>query len=221
MQERTMREERITEGKTAEKGISLVILAAGNSQRFHGNKLLYPFQGRPMYEYLAEQISLLPADTFSETIVVTQYEEIRRNMEARGFRVVENREPELGISHSIHLGVRCLQQMWAEQESGRTEESREGRAVCFAVSDQPYLKHTTISHLIEKWKNSGKGIGCLSHQGELGNPAVFSGKYLEELLALTGDVGGKRVIRRHLDDLYLLEVEDGMELVDIDVRTFS
>ena len=65
---------------------------------------------------------------------------------------------------------------------------------------------------------SGKGIGCLSCQGELGNPAVFSNRYREELLALEGDVGGRRIIRRHPDDLFLCEVEDGRELVDVDVK---
>jgi len=54
--------------------------------------------------------------------------------------------------------------------------------------------------------------------GALGNPAIFSKNYLKELLKLEGDVGGKRVIRRHIEDLYLHEVVDGLELVDIDVR---
>ena len=54
--------------------------------------------------------------------------------------------------------------------------------------------------------------------GEFGNPAIFSEMYREELMTLEGDVGGKRVLRRHIDDLYLHEVDDGLELVDIDVR---
>lgn len=190
---------------------ALVILAAGNSRRFQGNKLLHSLDGKPMYEYLAEQVGLLPAGTFSEKIVVTQYEEIRQNMESRGFTVIENKEPDLGISHSIHLAVEYLKKMWAAEENAMS------RAICFAVCDQPFLKSETILRLVDGFKKSKKGIGCLCHQGDLGNPAIFSEEYLEELLALRGDVGGKRVVRRHPEDLFLLEVEDGMELQDIDI----
>ena len=36
--------------------ISLVLLAAGNSQRFEGNKLLSLIDGKPMYLYIADEI---------------------------------------------------------------------------------------------------------------------------------------------------------------------
>lgn len=184
--------------------LALVLLAAGDSRRFHGNKLLHPFQGMRMYQHIIRQINQLPDDMFAKKIVVTQYPEIMEDLRNQGFHVVENHESTLGISHSIHL---ALQEV-ADQEL----------AVCFAVCDQPYLRHETMEMLVRGWKQSGQGIGCLSHQGELGNPAVFSVDYRQELLALEGDVGGRRVIRRHLDDLFLCEVEDGKELVDVDIR---
>lgn len=184
--------------------LALVLLAAGDSRRFHGNKLLHPFQGMRMYQHIIRQINQLPDDMFAKKIVVTQYPEIMEDLRNQGFHVVENHESTLGISHSIHL---ALQEV-ADQEL----------AVCFAVCDQPYLRHETMEMLVRGWKQSGRGIGCLSHQGELGNPAVFSVDYRQELLALEGDVGGRRVIRRHLDDLFLCEVEDGKELVDVDIR---
>lgn len=181
----------------------LILLAAGDSRRFEGNKLLHSFHGKPMYQHVAKEIETLPGGMFSERIVVTQYKEIMEWLGAKGYLVVENHESELGISHSVELAV---------QTAGA------GCAFCFAVCDQPYLRAESIEGLVRGWRGSGKGIGCLCHQGELGNPAIFSGAYREELLALHGDVGGRRVIRRHLEDLYLWEVTDGKELVDIDVR---
>lgn len=183
--------------------VVLVLLAAGDSRRFHGNKLLHLLHERPMYQYLAEEIETLPEDVFADRIVVTQYKEIMDNMAARGYRVVENHNSELGISHSVGLGVRA-----AGCEC----------ACCFAVCDQPYLKAVTIERLVSGWRKSGKGIGCLCHLGELGNPAVFSAEYRDELLALHGDAGGRKVIWRHLNDLFLYEVPNGIELVDIDTK---
>lgn len=72
--------------------------------------------------------------------------------------------------------------------------------------------------LIRQWKASGKGLGALAYHGEIGNPVVFAEKYRKELMGLTGDKGGKRVVKRHMDDLYLMEVEDAEELRDLDTK---
>lgn len=187
--------------------LALILLAAGDSRRFNGNKLLHEFYGKPMHRYMIEAVDKLPEALFDRKLVVTQYQEIMDFLKDRGYEIVVNRESSLGISHSIHLALKAL-------ENEETD-------FCFAVCDQPYLKAATIKDLVKGWRDSGKGIGCLCNMGELGNPAIFSGPYREELLALEGDVGGKRVIRKHIEDLYLHEVLDGLELVDIDVRKNS
>lgn len=184
--------------------LALILLAAGDSRRFNGNKLLHEFYGKPMYRYISEEIEKLPEAFFDRKLVVTQYQEIMDFMNGLGYEVVVNQESRLGISHSIHLALKALRQ--------------EETDFFFAVCDQPYLMAATIRNLMQGWKDSQKGIGCLCNMGELGNPAVFSGRYREELLRLKGDVGGKRIIRQHIDDLYLHEVIDGLELVDIDVQ---
>lgn len=184
--------------------LTLILLAAGDSRRFQGNKLLYLLDGKPMYQYLMDQIACLPPDLFAEKIIVTQYEPMMEAFGDAGYQVVENRESALGISRSIYLGMQAV--------------CRKDRAVCFAVCDQPYLKAETIESLAKGFDDSGRGLGCLSYQGELGNPVIFASKYWEELLALEGDRGGKHVLRRHMDDLFLYEVSDGNELRDVDVR---
>ena len=64
----------------------------------------------------------------------------------------------------------------------------------------------------------GKGIACVEHSGKTGNPCIFSRKYFGELMELEGDVGGKRVIRKHREDTAVLEVLDERELTDVDVK---
>ena len=41
---------------------------------------------------------------------------------------------------------------------------------------------------------------------------------MPELLKLEGDKGGKRVLNRHLEDVFAFEVEEEKELMDIDRR---
>lgn len=184
--------------------IVLVLLAAGDSRRFCGNKLLWRLDGKPMYRYLADEIAALPKDLFYRKLAVSQYPEILNDLNLCGYETVENRESSLGISHSIHLAL--------EKMDGQED------AVCFAVCDQPYLRGETVESFLRGWVSSGMGLGCLCHGETEGNPAVFASRYESELLKLTGDAGGKKVIRRFLEDLYRYEVSDERELADIDRR---
>ena len=182
--------------------ISLVLLAAGNSRRFEGNKLLAHVDGKPMYLHIADEMEKQGNGLFCQKIIVTQYPEILQAMKERGYEVIVNPGGGTGIASSIRLGL----------------EAVSGQAACFAVCDQPYLKGITVRRFLEGWIESGCGAGSLSCQGIPGNPGVFSKKYFRELMELTGDCGGKKVLARHPEDWYMYEAEDKRELEDIDIR---
>jgi len=61
-------------------------------------------------------------------------------------------------------------------------------------------------------------MDCLEYKGNLENPAIFSKKYKNELLNLKGDVGGKSIIKKYLDDLERFPINDEVEMMDIDTR---
>lgn len=188
--------------------IALIMLAAGNSRRFGSNKLLYMVEGKPMYRRILEQ--LLEVQKYEEkteaafpVTVVTQYEEIEEAAHSLGIQVLRNPHPEEGISSSIKIGLRANQ---------------DADACLFTVSDQPWLRAETILRLIEHYMHSSKGIACVSHNGKTGNPCIFSSEYFSDLLKLTGDVGGKRIISANPGDTAILEVPDVRELTDVDVQ---
>lgn len=187
--------------------IHFILLAAGNSRRFGSNKLLSMLNGKPMYRYLTNRLDRIQADYIGEKIVVSQYDEILNVLSEESYLAVRNEEPELGISHSIHLGLEALKERNVEPED----------AVCFFVCDQPYLERKTMEDFLEGYLASGKGIGCVGNGHRLGNPVIFRMKYIKELQKLTGDTGGKKVVKEHLADTYVHEVED-RELEDIDYR---
>lgn len=174
----------------------LIILAAGNSVRFCGKKLLYRIGDRKMYEYALDTAQRTGLDA----AVVTQYQEIAEAAQSRGFAAVMNRFPERGISYSIRLG---------------TEHFRNKDALIFAVCDQPYLKPETILRLADGFERSPLTIARLTDGTRPGNPVIFDRRYINELLSLSGDTGGKAVIKAHPDEvLYILA--DSSELTDID-----
>jgi molybdenum cofactor cytidylyltransferase len=85
----------------------------------------------------------------------------------------------------------------------------------FLVSDQPLLRRESVRALAELWLNQPEKIAALAHDGVRGNPCVFPARFFPELLALREDHGGNTVIRRHEEDLVLLEAAE-VELTDVD-----
>ena len=197
--------------------ISIVILAAGNSRRFGSNKLFFPIDGIPMYLHTLQKVLLVQKKMkhrISSVILVTQYPEIKKNAEALGARVVWNPHPEEGISSSMKLGL--LEVIKEKPQAQSFSACRENNACLFLVADQPWIRTETIEALIQTFVNSERGMAAAAKNGQPGNPCIFSGKYYPELLALTGDTGGKKVMKRYPEDVALLEVEDKKELVDMD-----
>lgn len=181
--------------------LAVILLAAGNSSRFHSNKLLTMVNGIPMYQHTIQWAAELNADL---TVVVTQYEEMAKALSQKEFMVQKNSQSQRGISFSIRLGLTaCL-------EKGGFD------GYLFSVCDQPYLTLESVRTLIRCWQISSKGIACLSWKNQLGNPVIFDKKYVPELLALKGDVGGKAILKRNPHDVCLVPALFPRELFDID-----
>ena len=179
------------------KKIGCVVMAAGNAQRFGENKLSAALHGRSL---IVRALESVPTEHFDTVVVVTQYPEIMRLAGEFHFAAVHNPHPDYGISHTIQLGLTGL---------------RDCSGVLFLVSDQPLLKRESVGKLVELWKENPEKIAAVSHNGVRGNPCLFPARFFPELLELREDSGGNTVIRRHEEDLMLLEVEK-QELTDID-----
>ena len=180
--------------------INLILLAAGNSKRFNGNKLLTIYKEKPIYMYIVEKVFDLKVN---KIICVTQYEEIREALLNTNINIVINDNSSLGISSSIKLGINF-------------DKNADG--YMFMVCDQPFISIETLNSVIDNFINGDKGIVCVGYGDNKGNPVIFSKKYINELLLLEGGNGGKRVLKRHLNDLKIVNVDNEVELVDIDTQ---
>lgn len=185
--------------QTMEPKIGCLVMAAGNSTRYQGNKLAAIFHGKPIIEYALDAV---PAERFSVVTVVTQYPEIEKMAAQRGFTVIRNEHPDWGISHTIRLG---------------TEAMINCNAILYMVADQPLLDDASVERILECWRQHPCNIVGASHNGKRGNPCIFPKEYFEELMALDEDHGGNTVIRRYPDRLLTVEVAKE-ELTDVDTR---
>lgn len=186
--------------------VYMIYLAAGPSSRYGRNKLLENIDGKPLYRHLLDILTVMKEEEPHryELVVVTAYDEIEKAAEGLPLKVVRNKNQELGISHSIRLGIEACGEIGMHDH------------VMLAVADQPYVQEDELFGFIHMYKRSYKGIGCLSYEGVMGNPVIFQGKFVPELLALNGDVDGKEVIKEHPQEILLYEADCAKSLLDID-----
>lgn len=168
--------------------IGCVVLAAGNAERFGTNKLHHTIDGKSL---ICRALEAVPASHVSSVVVVTQYPDIADAAKEFGFTPIINAHPEWGQSHSLHLGLRAVENC---------------DAVLFQVSDQPLLRRETVEQLLALYEEHPSCIAALSHEGIKGNPCIFPSRFFNELLALEGDCGGRAVRKNHEEDTVTLEV---------------
>ena len=193
--------------------IHLILLAAGFSRRFGENKLLFELDGRPMYQYPMEIFRTLKAvrRDIASVCVVSQYARILETAGEYGFCPAENRESAEGISSSLKLGIK------KSREADKTDGTEE-HFYCFFVADQPHLRADTVNRFLDGFLRSGKKIGCLPSGDTTGNPVIFHESYVPELMGLKGDTGGKKVLKRHPEEVFLCDVGEELQLHDYDSR---
>ncbi len=188
--------------------VSFIYMASGFGKRYGTNKLITEFQGEPLYLHgllsLQKASKLLAEDNIQcELFLISQYERV---LSGSFDRVPEaerifNEDSDQGITASLKLG---------------TEVSRKDTdAFLYFVADQPCMRGETIAEFVRGFLKSRKGIGCVCAKGHRGSPNIFSRYYKKELLALEGDQGGRQIMQKHPEDIWMMEVDE-RELRDID-----
>lgn len=205
--------------------IHMIYLAAGSSRRFGGNKLLWEYEGRPLFRHGLDRLIEMAADRCDCTItVVTRYDEILKYTETRALmssavhdagtnartctdidiRAVYSPLSHLGASFSIRAALHDI-------------DFISGDYFMFMVADQPRISRRTLDAVADA-AYSGCLTASASYGERCGNPVLFSASLADELLALSGDTGGRQVLRAHPENHIDIIAGSPEELEDIDNR---
>ena len=165
--------------------IHLIYMAAGQSRRFGGNKLLSMWGDRPLYRHGLDTLRRAIADRADcHLTVVSCWAEIVSYAAEQGIDCVDCPDSHLGVSYTIRAGIRACEPLC------------EGDYLCFCVADQPMLTVDSVTRLLDTAKEKPLTAGLWA--GDIpGNPTLFAASLAEELCALEGDRGGRAVMRRH------------------------
>ncbi len=181
------------------KHIVGILLAAGCSRRFGADKRLHPLaDGTPMALAAARRL----AETGCRSIVVIRPGDmaLASLLAAEGMETVVCVDADKGMGHSLSRGIQA---------------SANAAGWLVALADMPYIAPASY-HAVLGALQDGARLARPAFEGKLGHPVGFSANYLPELLALTGDQGGKAILDAHRDDLRLCPVDDPGVLKDID-----
>jgi len=174
--------------------VALVLLAAGRSLRFDGDKLSEPFLDKPLAYHVVTALENIP---FCVRIAVVS--DTTLDFAGRGYDVVENPDPSLGQARSLSRGVLAARAAGCDY-------------VLVALADMPRVTAAHIYRLLDA-ANGPDTVVASSDGVRPMPPALFGAGRFDELLELDGDEGGRQLIRsgRHV-------VTTPAELVDIDTR---
>ncbi|MEG3087381.1 nucleotidyltransferase family protein [Sphingomonas sp. PB4P5] len=171
----------------------LILLAAGRSQRFgDADKLTQDWLGQPLAFHIVTALESVP---FLDRIAVESGTNL--DFATRGYRVIHNDQPEIGMSSSIKLGVACARDQGAD-------------AVMIALADMPRVTAAHVLRLLDA-ANGTDAVLASSDGVKPRPPAVFGADRFDTLLALAGNEGARALIAggKHV-------IAPAEELLDID-----
>lgn len=179
--------------------ISLLVIAAGEGKRFGGHKLITKINGEFLFKRVLSKFINI---NFYKACIVSCEARIKKYAEENGWIYIQNNKQYLGQSYSIKLGVEIL---------------KDSDAIMICVCDQPNLSYDTVINMIKSYNDKSK-IMCIRCDNKKGNPNIFGNCFFNDLINLSGDIGGKVIINKYPESIEYFDIDNIKELYDIDSK---
>ncbi|ATE64968.1 nucleotidyltransferase family protein [Rhizorhabdus dicambivorans] len=175
--------------------VGAILLAAGSARRMGEDKLLADLGGRPLVEHALEAI--LAAGLAGPLVAVAPGSMLVERWGTKA-RCVEVADHALGMGHSLAAAIEAAPLEWSA-------------AIVF-LGDMPFVRPDTLAMLAGRAMPNA--IVRPAFGGEPGNPVLWGREHFPALARLTGDQGGRALLRAL--PVQLLECGDPGVLIDVD-----
>lgn len=184
--------------------VEALVLAAGLSSRMHQNKLLLPLYDTTVIETTITNLLQVPIDGIS-VVLGNEKERVRRQLESYPVKFIENPYYAQGMSTSVREGIK-------EVRMGDAD------AVLILPGDMPFVKPETVQRLIQVFFDGEGSIVFPLFNGKRGHPVLFGKEIFPEFIDISGDMGGREILKRNSDRICPVLVDDPGVFIDIDCR---
>ena len=179
-----------------------IILAAGEGKRMGKVKLTLPLGDKKLIEWVLQAAKLTPLDKYF-LVVRPEDKDIIKIGKAWGAEIVLNPDFRKGMSTSIKKALLKI-------------NTQEAEGFFLILGDQPLITSKIINKLIKSFSPGKREIVVPYYKNRRGNPVLFDIYWKDELMAVTGDVGGRVLIRAHPEKIKRVNISDETILFDID-----
>jgi molybdenum cofactor cytidylyltransferase len=177
--------------------ITGILLAAGTSQRFGGDKLLHTLPNGVPIAVASAQLLKASVDR-ALAVVNPQATRLAQLLEQMGLTVVTCPEAKHGMSHSLACGINA---------------SADAQGWVIALADMPFIQVATFYKVVH-YLRQGTAIVAPQFQGQRGHPVGFQKQFRESLCSLSGDRGARTLLQQNA--ITLFPCHDAGILQDID-----
>ena len=186
--------------------IGAVILAAGEGSRLGGvPKCLISVNGQTLMSRL---VHAMQAMGMARIMVVTGYHSapVEAALASLPVEIVRNPDPSAGQQSSVRLGLKAL--------------GAEFDMVMVALADQPGIGREELSELISAYRHRPQGARIVMPEvdGQRGNPVVFDGVLIRELLTQALPGGLRGFIDSHPEQVCRMVTGNPNFTLDLDTR---
>jgi len=126
---------------------------------------------------------------------------LRKRLEASGCEILETDRTAQGMGSSLSAGIAALPML-------------DGWIV--ALGDMPQVDRRTIRAIVDALEAGAKIAAPYGPNGSRGHPVAFSAALRDELMALDGDMGARRILMKHETAIVHIETDDPGIFVDVD-----
>jgi len=179
-----------------------IILAAGEGKRMGKLKLTLPLGNKKLIEWVLQAAKLTPLDKYF-LVVRPEDKDIIKIGKAWGAEIVLNPDFRKGMSTSIKKALLKI-------------NTQEAEGFFLILGDQPLITSKIINKLIKSFSSGKREIVVPYFKDKRGNPVLFDICWKDELMAVTGDVGGRVLIKAHPEKVKRVNISDETILFDID-----
>ena len=183
--------------------VAVLIPAAGAARRMRGrDKLLEQIDGVP----LLAQVATRACAVASDVIVTLPIGSHPRHtiLEGHSLGVVEVADPSEGMAASIRAGITAL--------------PHHCDGVMILPADMPDLTQQDLALMLEAFRNHDQAMICraANKDGVAGHPVIFPTEFFDALGSLTGDQGGRAILRQNHHRLIKVTLPGNHALTDLD-----
>lgn len=181
--------------KKKELSVAGILLLAGCSSRMGFPKPLLPFGDQTLISLL---LSPIVSSDLTRIIIVLGHKareiekEIKKNRWDSKITLLRNPDFKKGMSTSLIRGI------------SRVEPQTSG--IMVLLGDQPFLTTGVINKLIKTFRTGSAPIVMPLYGRSPGHPVIFRSSLIPELIGLTGDRGGRDVVRKYQDQVQTIPI---------------